>query len=386
MHSFVSLCHGTRPSAVQFNATLLAKTQGGRDFSAYVPRDGAVGHLSSYLGERLGSTMDADAILRATTVVGAVRSASLTVRFQRAQTVTQATLSSVLNVGDQISAIAAFIASFVLVVLRSAMKVVERGYELCFPTVKPVVLSAAELAEAEAEAARILAEAEKVWQPPQREHSSAEHSSAGLPSVMGGGGGGDSGSVQVDIDQSSVATSFGMRRMNMLSPQAIKQMAHENTKEVAAVDIELAVQNPLFSHSDHANRTESSLPASLPASQCSGPGASVGTNSASHVPRTIEQQRAPAPRFSSLASIRGAGPLLAAMHMPPSISSAASAPAVSAPAAPSDEMAEYLEPAPAQLAAIVSSAQSKAPSPRDLFASKRTRVQLQPRPSRQFSM
>ncbi len=152
-------------------------------------------------------------------------------------------------------------------------------------------------------------------------------------------GGSDIGSVQVDIQHN--ASSFGLRRVNMNSPKGINDVARQNPHEskLAASSIELATPNPLFDRRSHAS-------------------------------------------LAHPESLRPAPMLNAALMQPPIPSSAPPALAFY-----SDEFVDFAAPAPAELAAIVSSAQSKAPSPRDfLFASRKTRLQVQSRPSRQFSM
>lgn len=113
----------------QFNASLLSTST--RDYSKYAPSGGAVGHLSSYLGETLGSTANFSDIVTATTSTGVVRGAAVMIRFSRSQTVVQTSLSSSLNIADQISAVAAFIASFLLVILRFLLMFLERSIAQC---------------------------------------------------------------------------------------------------------------------------------------------------------------------------------------------------------------------------------------------------------------
>ncbi len=170
-----------------------------------------------------------------------------------------------------------------------------------------------------------------------------EKSTAQLLSVVESAhGGSDNGPVHVDMPHN--ASSLGFRRVNMHSPT--RKNPHESIMAAhasastasSALSIELVAQNPLFDRSSHANMAQPELlrPVSM----------------------------------------------LPVVHMPPSIPS--SAPPTSA--FYSDEFADCTAPDPAQLAAIVSSAQSKAPSPRDLFASRKIRLQVQPQPSRLFSI
>jgi hypothetical protein len=114
-----------------FNASLLSTAATSFDYSQFVPVDGAVGHLTSYLGESLGSKMNRAEVDAMSTSAGSFRSASLYIRFSRSQTVTEASLSSTLNVANQISSIAAFVASFLLVVLRAILVMLERSIGAC---------------------------------------------------------------------------------------------------------------------------------------------------------------------------------------------------------------------------------------------------------------
>jgi hypothetical protein len=127
-----------------FNGTLLKFNNAPAFFDAFAPRTITVGHLTQFVGSTRGSIRHAaDLVDISGNAQASEVSAFIVFRFERAASSVVVTLSSSFDILNEISIIAGFVASVLLVGLRIFVKVVEkvaRNYSLFVPPMELIMV------------------------------------------------------------------------------------------------------------------------------------------------------------------------------------------------------------------------------------------------------